>query len=428
MVGPPVLLFAHASHTPSPVAHVVLALGVLLVCARLAGELAFRLGQPQVLGELIAGMALASIPGTEFFHRVALDTTIDVLGGLGAIVLLFEAGLALDVREVLRVGIAAGRVAILGTVVTFAFGFGAATLLLPSARGPVRAYLAAALTATSVGISARVLKDIGQTRSTEARTVLGAAVLDDVLGLLVLSLATGFFSGDGAERPSAGGLAILTLKTVAFLGGSLFLGQLLAPRLFALAARIRSAGTLVVVGLAFCFFLAWAADFIGLAPIIGAFTAGLVLEEGHWRAFVERGERGLDQEIEPISAFLVPLFFALLGLRTDLRVFGDAGALALTLGLTVAAVLGKLSAGLGASRGTNRLAVSFGMMPRGEVSLIFASLGLTLGGATPVLDHKAYSAIIVMVALTTLLTPFGLERSFARRRRKAPLKQPAAGA
>ncbi len=417
MATPVHLLATSSLGSENPVAQVVLALGVLLVAARLAGELAFRLGQPRVLGELVAGMALSSIPGTSFFHHIAADPSIDVLGSLGAIVLLFEAGLALDIRDVLRVGFAAGRVALLGTAATFGCGFAAASLLLPSASTSVRAFIAAALTATSVGISARVLKDIGQTKSVEARTVLSAAVLDDVLGLLVLSVVTGFFSADGAGRPTLSGLAIFTVKTVGFLGGSLVIGRALAPHLFSLASRIRSESTLVVLGLAFCFLLAWAADAIGLAPIIGAFTAGLVLEENDWRDFVDRGERGLDQELEPISAFLVPLFFALLGLRTDLSVFGDLSAIALTLGLTVAAIVGKLVAGFGSARGTNRFAVSFGMMPRGEVSLIFASLGLTLGGATPVLDHRAYSALIVMVALTTLLTPFGLKWSFARKAR-----------
>ena len=205
-------------------------------------------------------------------------------------------------------------------------------------------------------------------------------------------------------------------KTAAFFGGALLVGRKLgAARGSLLTARLQTRCALVVVGLAFCFLLAWVADAIGLAPIVGAFTAGLVLEEAHWRTFLERGERGLDHEVEPISAFLVPLFFALLGLRTDLGVFLDPGALALALGLTVAAVLGKLACGLGAARGGNRLAVSFGMVPRGEVSLVFASLGLTLGDeGHPVIDHRAYSAIVVMVVLTTLATPFGLKWSFAR--------------
>jgi len=406
------ILAAASSVGPSsdPVAHLALALGLLLLASRLVGEAATRLGQPQVLGELVAGITLSALPGVSFFRDLGADPSIDMLARLGAVVLLFEAGLALNVRDVLRVGGAAARVAVLGTVGSFALGWGMVAWLLPGAAPATRAFLAGALTATSVGISARVLKDIARTRTVEARTVLGAAVIDDVLGLLVLSLVTGWAASHAPAAESALALLFLVGKTVAFFGGVIFLGQRLVPRLLTLTARLRTRSALVVVGLAFCFLLAWAADAIGLAPIVGAFTAGLVLEEAQWREFLDRGEPGLDQEIEPLSAFLVPLFFALLGIRTDLRAFAEPGTLALALGLTVAAVVGKLACGLGVARGGNRLAVSFGMMPRGEVSLIFASLGLTLG----VIDHRAYSALVVMVVLTTLATPFGLKWSFAR--------------
>ncbi len=372
-----------------------------------------------MLGELVAGVVLSAPPGVSFFRELGADPAVDMLARLGAVVLLFDAGLALDVRDVLRVGGAAARVAILGTVASFALGWATVAWLLPGATPATRVFLAAALTATSIGISARVLKDLGRTRSVEGRTILGAALLDDVIGLVVLSLVTGWV-GSGASGASGAASAwtpiLLVGKTVAFLGGAVLVGRTLAPRLLAAAARIRTRSALVVIGLAFCFLLAWAADAVGLAPIVGAFTAGLVLEEAHWRPFTDRGERGLDQEIEPLSAFLVPLFFALIGLRTDLGVFADMGALALASGLTLAAVLGKLACGLGASRGSNRAAISFGNMPRGEVSLIFASLGLTLGEAAhPVLDRRAYSALVVMVVLTTLATPFGLRWSFARK-------------
>jgi Kef-type K+ transport system membrane component KefB len=338
-----------------------------------------------------------------------------MLGRLGAIVLLFDAGLALNVRDVLHVGGAAARVAVLGTVVSLALGWAVATWLLPGGAPVTRAFLAAAIGATSIGISARVLKDIGKTRTIEARTVLSAAVLDDVFGLIVISLVTGLAATGASRAGLSYAPLILVGKTVAFLGGAILLGRLLAPRMLAMAARIKTQSALVVIGLAFCFLLAWAADAAGLAAIVGAFTAGLVLEEGQWREFVDRGERGLDQEIEPLSAFLAPLFFALIGIRTDLRVFTEPGALALAFGLTLAAFFGKLACGLGAQRGSNRLAVSFGMMPRGEVSLIIASLGLTLGEAgRPVLDHRAYSELVMMVVLSTLETPFGLKWSFSR--------------
>jgi Kef-type K+ transport system membrane component KefB len=399
-----------------PVAHLALALGILLLAARFAGELSTRVGMPQVLGELLVGMLLRAVPGTSFFGDLATDPAIDMLARLGALVLLFDAGLALNVRDVLRVGGAAARVAALGTVASFLLGFGLVAWAFPAETPAARGFLAGALTATSVGISARVLKDIGRARTVEARTVLGAAVIDDVIGLLVLSLVSGWAASRAPATGSRWGLVFLVGKTAVFFGVVLTLGPALLKRLLRASARLRTRSALVVVGLSFCFLLAWVADAIGLASIVGAFTAGLVLEEAHWRDFTDRGERGLDQEIEPLNAFLVPLFFALLGVRTDLREFLSPGALALALGLTAAAVLGKLACGLGAARGGNRLAVSFGMMPRGEVSLVFASLGLSPDEAgRTVLDHRAYSALVMMVVLTTLATPLGLRWSFSRR-------------
>ncbi len=409
-----------------PVAHLALVLGLLLLAARLCGELAARVGMPQVLGELLAGVALRLLPGA-FFGDLGTEPALDMLARLGALVLLFDAGLALSVRDVLRVGGAAVGVAVLGTVGSFLFGLGAVTWLLPVAKPATRVFLAGALTATSVGVSARVLKDVGRsTRTTvEARTILGAAVIDDVIGLLVLSLVTGWATS-GALAASGGlSLAFLILKTAVFFTVLLTLGPRLVPGLLRFSARLRTRSALVVTGLALCFLLAWAADAIGLAPIVGAFTAGLVLEEAHWRAFLDRGERGLDQEVEPLSAFLVPLFFALLGVRTDLRAFVDASALALALGLTLAAVLGKLACALGAARGSNRLTIAFGMMPRGEVSLVFASLGLSLGDeGHKMLDRRAYSALVMMVVLTTLITPLGLKWSLGRQPRSAPPSEP----
>ncbi len=389
---------------------------MLLLAARLGGELAARARMPQVLGELCAGALIRLLPGA-FFSDLGTDPALDMLARLGALVLLFDAGLALSVRDVLRVGGAAARVAILGTVGSFLFGMGAVAWLLPRADTTTRAFLAGALTATSVGVSARVLKDIGRgARSTvEARTILGAAVIDDVIGLLVLSLVTGWATA-GAPAASGGlSLAFLVLKTAVFFAVLLTLGPRLVPHLLRFAARLQTRSALVVTGLALCFLLAWTADAVGLAPIVGAFTAGLVLEEAHWRTFLDRGERGLDQEIEPLNAFLVPLFFALLGVRADLRAFADPSALALALGLTLAAVLGKLACAVGAARGSNRLAVAFGMMPRGEVSLVFASLGLSLGPkGHEVLDRRSYSALIMMVVLTTLVTPIGLKWALGR--------------
>ncbi len=413
------------SAAADPIARLALALGGILVAARAGGEIAKRAGMPQVLGEIVAGIALRALPGTDVFADLGRDASLDVLARLGALLLLFDAGLALAVRDVLRAGAAASRVAILGTVGSVALGLGAATLALPGAPLPTRAYLAGALGATSVGVGARVLKDLGKSRAPEAKTILGAAVIDDVIGLVVLSLASGWAAGDGRAIGGSGGgavaFAVLVAKTAAFFAASLYAGPKVARRTLALAARLQTRSALVVTGLVFCFGFAWAADAIGLAPIVGAFTAGLVLEEPQWRPFTTRGERGLDEEVEPIGALLVPLFFVLLGLRTDLHTLADPRALALAFALTAAAILGKLACGAGASRGSNRLAVAFGMMPRGEVTLVFASLGSTLGPpGRPVVDAHAYSALVMVVVVTTLVTPVALKWSFARSRAPAP--------
>jgi Kef-type K+ transport system membrane component KefB len=203
-------------------------------------------------------------------------------------------------------------------------------------------------------------------------------------------------------------------KTVGFLALAVVIGVRITPRLFGLAARFKTGGALLALGLAFCFLLAWAADLIGLAPLVGAFAAGVVLEDLHSARFVARGESSLGELLEPLSGFLVPIFFVVMGVRTDLRAFLRLDTLFLSAALVAVAVIGKLACGLGA-RGMNRLVVAFGMMPRGEVCLIFASLGISLQiGGSPVFDRTAYSALVAVVVITTLITPMLLKWGLAR--------------
>jgi Kef-type K+ transport system membrane component KefB len=198
--------------------------------------------------------------------------------------------------------------------------------------------------------------------------------------------------------------------------GSLALGVYLSPRLFRLASKLRARGVLLSLGLAFCFLLSWLASVIGLAPIVGAFAAGLILEDVHYRDFVDRGEHGLEELIHPISAFLVPIFFVLMGMRTDLGVFAEPGVLGLAAALTAAAVLGKQLCAAGVwGKGVDRLTVGIGMIPRGEVGLIFANIGLALVVAGErIIDQATFSAVVVMVILTTLITPPALKWSLGR--------------
>jgi Kef-type K+ transport system membrane component KefB len=322
----------------------------------------------------------------------------------------------------LKVGLSSLLVATLGVITPFALGWGVGAWLLPGHSVYVHAFLGATLCATSVGITARVLKDLGRLQTREARIILGAAVLDDVMGLVVLAVVTGMIGA--ADRGSAFSFAsvgAIILKAAAFLAVSLFLGVHLSPKLFRLASRLHARGVLLALGLAFCFLFSWLASLVGLAPIVGAFAAGLILEDVHYRSFVDRGEHPLEDLIEPISGFLAPVFFVLMGLRTDLRAFAGPGVIGLAAALILAAVLGKQACSLGVwGQGTDRLTVGLGMIPRGEVGLIFANIGagLTLGGE-PVIDRGTFSAVVVMVIVTTLVTPIVLKLSLQRASRGA---------
>jgi Kef-type K+ transport system membrane component KefB len=409
-----------AAHS-DPVASVVLALAVVLVAARLGGDLAVRIGQPAVLGELVVGIALGNLglAGYTGLEPIKTDAFVDMLARIGVLLLLFEVGLESTVGQMLKVGWSSLLVATLGVIAPFALGWGVGAWLLPGHSVYVHAFLGATLCATSVGITARVLQDLGRSSSSEGRIILGAAVIDDVMGLVILSLVTGMIAAaNGGGTISAGEIGLILGKAAGFLVGALVVGVLLSGRLFRLASRLRAGGVLLATALALCFVLAWSADAIGLAPIVGAFAAGLILEETHYRSFVDQGEHELEELIHPISSFLVPVFFVLMGMRTDLRAFAEPGLLELATALTVVAILGKQLCSLGViGRGLDRLSVGIGMIPRGEVGLIFANigLGLTIAGER-VIDQATFSAVVVMVIVTTMVTPPALKWSLGRRR------------
>jgi Kef-type K+ transport system membrane component KefB len=406
-----------------PVASVALWLVVILLAAKAGGDLATRLGQPAVLGELLLGVVLGNLTlaGFSGLEPVKDNPFIDMFARVGVLVLLFEVGLESTVGQMLSVGWSSLLVATLGVAAPLALGWGVGAWLLPEQSAYVHAFLGATLSATSVGITARVLKDLGRSQSNEARTILGAAVIDDVLGLVILAVVTGAIAaanrGSGIDPAD---IVVILAKAAGFLVGSLVLGVLFSKRLFSLASKLRARGVLLAIGLAFCFLLSWLANLIGLAPIVGAFAAGLVLEQTHYRDFVERGEHELEELIHPISSFLVPVFFILMGMRTDLRTFAQPGVLGLAAALTVAAIIGKQACSLGViGPGIDRLSVGLGMIPRGEVGLIFANIGLALSiGEEPVIDQATYSAVVVMVIVTTMVTPPALKWSLGRSQRR----------
>lgn len=416
---------AEGSGHGDPAAPVVLALAVILVAAKFGGDLATRIKQPAVLGELLMGVVLGNVSllGLTIFEPIAANTFIDMFSRVGVIILLFEVGLESTVDQMLKVGVSALLVACVGVVTPFALGYGVTRLLLPDHSTYVALFIGATLTATSVGITARVLKDLEKSQTPEARIVLGAAVIDDVLGLVILAVVTGIIAAaDRGAELAVSEVAITLLKAVGFLVGSLVLGVWLSPRLFHLASRLRARMVLLAFGLGFCFGLAWLADFIGLAPIVGAFAAGLILEDVHFKDFKEKDDHTLEELVHPISYFLVPVFFVLMGMRTDLKSFLAPGVLSLAAALIVVAIAGKLVAGVGAlGKGLDRLSIGVGMVPRGEVGLIFASIGsqLMVKGER-VVDPQIFSAVVVMVIVTTMVTPPVLKWSLNRKLTSRP--------
>lgn len=421
-------LAAGPGHGAEAVPTVLLALALVLVGAKLAGELVERLGQPAVLGELGVGILLGNLVlfGGPDASAFAGNETFTVLAELGAILLLFHVGLESTPREMMAVGGRATLVAVVGVVTPMILGFGVGELFRPRESWMLHAFLGAMLAATSVGITARVLKDAGALKTPFARIILGAAVIDDVLGLLVLAVISGVITSAGSGHAlSLYAMSLIVVRAAAFLGGALVIGSLLSPRLFRAALALRTVGVVQALSLSLCFAVAYLALRAGLAPIVGAFAAGLVLEEVHFEGYVRRGERPLHESLEPLIALLVPVFFVRMGLLVDIRSFASPSVLGFAALLTLAAILGKLACGLAVPKGVSGLTVGLGMMPRGEVGLIFAGIGaqLVLAGR-PVVDAGTYAAAVFMVVATTMTTPPLLLWAMKR----AAAKQPGAPA
>lgn len=429
--------FAHAAGS-GVVGENLLWLAIILLAARLFTPLASRLGFPAVLGELLLGVLLGNLTlfGLDYFHAIAKDPIITFLAELGVIVLLLQIGLETRLGELVRVGGRAAAVASFGIAAPFALGaYVVGPLLLPGMADNAYLFLGATLAATSIGITGRVFRDLGHLGMAEARIVLGAAVIDDVLGLVILAVVSGLVK---AGSVSAGEVVWIIAQAALFLGGSIWIGRLIAPHSSRWLAQLDAGPSMLFAQvLATGLFLAWLAHAIGLAPIIGAFAAGLLFEPVFLRHFetpgivraaaplLPEGEPGRklrnlmekhashqhESMIEPIGYFFVPVFFVLTGMQVDLRTLADPLVVAIALGVTAAAVAGKLVAGFAAGRDANPWIVGWGMVPRGEVGLIFAAAGKQLG----VLSEGMFSVIIIMVILTTLLTPPVLTALLRRR-------------
>lgn len=424
---------ALASAGGAGVANTFLWIGILLLLAKTAG-LIERIGQPAVLGELLIGvmignLALLGLPGnfTAITEGLVDNEILRFLAEFGVVILLFQIGLESDVATMRKVGIPALLVACVGVVIPFVLGtYVVGPWLLPDLSFNGHLFLGATLTATSVGITGRVFQDLNVLRSREAQIVLGAAVIDDVIGLIILAVVSAVVTAGSVD---VWGVLIITAKAVAFLAAALLMGRFAAPRFSRLFSHIHAGtGMKVAVLVATCLIFAWTAHAIGLAPIVGAFAAGLILDEVQFRGFVEPGlvkdvrlslddaqyatrerveqalrrheQHSLQHLMEPVGHLLVPLFFVYTGMQVKLATLFDAHILLVGAAITIAAFGGKLASGLVAGK-VRRWVVGWGMAPRGEVGLIFAVAGKALG----VVPDDVFSMIIVVVILTTLLTP-----------------------
>ncbi len=390
----------------------------MLVGAKLAGEIVERWGQPAVLGELTVGIVLGNLAlfGGPALTSLQQSEVFAVLAELGAILLLFEVGLESTPREMMAVGGRAAAVALVGIVLPMALGYGVSRAVHPQGSWMAHAFVGAMLAATSVGITARVLKDAGALRSAAARIILGAAVIDDVLGLLVLAVIAGIIQAAAAGTVlSAGDVVLIAVKALGFLAVALAVGSFLSSRLFRKALQLRSRGVVLALSLAWCFLLSALATKAGLAAIVGAFAAGLVLEEAHFEGHGERGEPRLHESLLPLVALLVPVFFVRMGMLVNVASFARPDVVTFAVLLTVAACVGKWACGLVVPPGVSPATVGVGMMPRGEVGLIFAGIGagLALDGE-PVVGADTYAAAVFMVVVTTIATPPLLLRSLRR--------------
>jgi Kef-type K+ transport system membrane component KefB len=376
----------------------LLGLALVWLAAKVAGEGMERIGQTAVLGELLAGVIIG--PGV--LGLVHESEVLHALAELGVLILLFEVGLESDLGDLLRAGIQAALIALVGVVVPFAVGFG---VMQGLGHPPLLAvFVGATLTATSVGITARVLADLGRLQDAAAKVVLGAAVVDDILGLIILAVVTGIAQTGSVSGASVG---LLSVKAVLFLVIAIVVGMQLAPVLVKWVGYMRARGTLLVYSVVFAVTLAAVADMIGLATIIGAFAAGLAV------ATTERREH-IEERIKPVADLLVPVFFVIVGMKVQpalLNPFAENALFGIAMLLTAVAIASKLVAGLAVyQRGVRRWTVGVGMVPRGEVGLIFAGAGLAAG----VIAEDLYAALVVVVMLTTFAAPPWLKVLYAK--------------
>ncbi len=331
---------------------------------------------------------------------------IFLLSSFGVLILLFAVGLESEVDDLMEVGKPSLIVAIIGVIAPSVLGYFSAEALLPDKGTNFYLFVGATLCATSIGITARVFKDMNKLNIPESKIVLGAAVIDDILGLIVLAVVAGIISSGALEIST---VLIILLKAILFLGITLYAGTRFIKNQIRFASVIENKNVRLLFPFALLVLLAWLADFIGLASIVGAFAAGLILKEQDFDNVLQDSNHTVKDVIEPIEVIFAPVFFVIMGLQVDLTAFMKSDILGIALALTIVAVAGKLISGIFA-KGMDRRIIGIGMVPRGEVGLIFAGIGKSLG----VLNSEMFSAVIIIVILTTFITPPALKWAFEK--------------
>lgn len=408
-------------------AGVLLSLVVIYFASKLGSEICVRINLPAVLGELVGGVIIGVsalkllvfpegglsaddsliiqilqttanlTPGASDVVFESMGEAISILSELGVIILLFEIGLESDLKELIKVGPSAAIVAVVGVVAPFSLGTAGLVYLFNLPIIP-SIFAGAALTATSIGITAKVLAELGKLSSTEGQIIIGAAVLDDILGIIVLAVVGSLVKTGEIEVSQ---IIYLIISAGTFLIGTILLGRLISPWLIAMVNKMKTRGQLLVSGLIFALILAYIANVIQLEAILGAFAAGLVLAETEKR-------KELEAQIIPVADIVVPVFFVCVGAKTDLSVLNPAiptnrEGLIIASFLILVAIVGKVITGFTVfgQPEINKLAIGVGMIPRGEVGLVFAGVGSASGALSP----STEAAIIMMVIITTFVAP-----------------------
>ncbi len=454
----------HSGHT-DPFASILFELLILIVAAIIGRWGAGKLNQPSVLGELLIGVLIGNVlywmdmpfaflvmhmdSAKEIIHLtwqtgistldaarevftpeqlapgaighkllgiisshhapkyILMGIAIWIFSNLGVIMLLFLVGLESSVDEMMEVGLKAFLVAIIGVIVPFAMGVGLSLFLIPESNLATNLFIGSSMAATSVGITARVFKDLNKLQTSVAKLVLGAAVIDDILVLIILAVVVGIVTTGEFHMIEMVKISILS---VAFVGGLIFLVGRFMDRVTKYFAHFERVNLALYLPLCMAFLIAWLANLIGLATIVGAFVAGLIISEAHFKPYTG-ADSPLMKVIAPFEALFAPIFFVLTGMQVNLLSFLDSSIVWLALAFSAAAIVSKLVSGIGAGKGIDKISVGIGMIPRGEVGLIFASIGKGLG----VITDAVFSAIVFMVIATTLITPFGLKWSLFRK-------------